>query len=168
MTGLILAPATDRNAAYDNFRKTMLDGVSNELYDEYTDVDLESPARVWGVTSSLEATWDSVDNGDWGLFYTRENEYQYAAQVIGKEHNHELGNEIRDNLLEDVEDDRNWDFLLFFHKPISISVSGHHVANLLNYGNYYPVRFVRVKDERLESIESKYDGIEGFIDAIRE
>jgi hypothetical protein len=90
------------------------------------------------------------------LFYTRKNEYRHAARVIGKEHNPELSDAIREGMLEDVSDERDWDFLLYLDNPVSISVSGDEVAGLLDYGNRFPVRFIRVTDERLESLEGEY------------
>jgi len=168
MTGLFLAPATDRKGAYGHFRKTVLDGVPTELHAEYTDEQLGTIARVWGLTSSIESTWDGVEEGDWMLFYTRENEYRHAARVIGKEHNPELGDAIREGMLEDVSDERDWDFLLYLDDPVSVSVSGDEVADLLDYGNRFPVRFIRVTDERLESLEGEYGDVDEFIKAIRE
>lgn len=168
MTSLFLTPATDRKGAYGHFRKTVLDGAPNELHGEHTDEELESTARVWGLTSSIESTWDGVDEGDWVLLYTQENEYRHAARVIGKEHNPELGDAIREEMLEDVSDEWDRDFLLYLDDPVSFSVSGDEVADLLDYGNRFPVRFIRVTDERLESLEGKCGDVDGFIDAIRE
>lgn len=91
MTSRFLAPSTDRKGAYGHFRKTVLDGVPSELFSEHTNEELRSTACVWSLTSSIESTWDGVDEDDWVLFYTRENEYRHAARVIGKEHNPELG-----------------------------------------------------------------------------
>lgn len=168
MTGLFLAPATDRKGAYGHFRKTMLDGVSTELYCKHTDKVSGTTAYLWGLTSSIKPTWEGVDQGDWVLFYTRENEYTHAARVIRKEHHPELGDTIREKILEDVSDERDWDFLLYFDEPISVGVSGDEVADLLDYGNKFPVRFIRVTSERLVSIESKYGGVDAFIDAIKQ
>lgn len=168
MTGLFLAPATDRKGAYEHFRKTVLDGVPMELYGRYSDEDLGSAARVWGLTSSIESTWETVNEGDWVLFYTQENKYEFATRVSAKVHNPDLGDAIRGEMLEGVSEERDWDFLLFLDDPISVSVSGKEVADLLDYGNRYPVRFMRVTNERLESLKSKYGDVDGFIDAVRE
>lgn len=168
MTGIFLAPATDRQEAYDHFCKTVLDGVPAELSFEYTDETIGSSTRVWGLTSSIESTWEGVDVGDWLLFYTRKNEYQYAVPVIDKEHNPEFGDAIQNEILRDVNGDRDWDFLLYLDEPLSVSVSGDVVAELLDYRNNYPVRFMRVTSERLESLKGEYGNIDGFIDAIQE
>jgi len=168
MTGLFLAPATDRKGAYGHFRKTVLDGVSNELHGEHADEELGSTTRVWGLTSSIESTWEGVEEDDWVLFYTRENEYSHAARVAAKEHNPELGDVIRGEMLEDVSDERDWDFLLYLDDLVSVLVSGDEVADLLGYGNRFPVRFIRVTDERLESLKTEYGDVDGFIDTIKE
>jgi len=168
MTGLFLAPATNRKGAYGHFRETVLGGVPREMYSDFIDEDLGPYAHVWGLTSSIKSTWENTDSGDWVLFYTRENQYEYAARVRGKQHNPDFGDAIREDLLDDVSGDRDWDYLLLFDDPIEISVSGDTVAELLEYRNRYPVRFIRVTMERLEGIESEYGGVDGFITTISE
>jgi hypothetical protein len=166
---LYLAPATRGGGVYRYFERTVLDGVDRDFYSDYSDADQGDNARVWGLTSSTEATWESTDEGDWLLFYTRENAYEYAAQVTGKEHNSELGDAIREKILDaDESENRNWDLLVFLEDPLSVSISGDDVQELLDYGNRFPVRFIRVTDERLESLEAEYGDVGEFIDAIRE
>lgn len=168
MTGLFLAPATDRKGAYGHFRKTVLEGVPRKMYSNFTEVDIGSYAHVWGLTSSIKPTWKNADTGDWVLFYTRKNQYEYAAQIKGKQNNPNLGDAIREEILENVSSDRDWNYLLFLDDPIAVSVNGDTVSELLDYGNQFPVRFIRVTSERLEAIESEYDGVDGFINSIRE
>ena len=166
---LYLAPATRGGGVYRYFERTVLDGVERSFYSDHSDADRGDNARIWGLTSSIEAAWESIDEGDWFLFYTRENEYEYAARVAGKEHNPELGDAIREEILDaDESENRDWDLLVFLEDPISVSVSGDDVQELLDYGNRFPVRFIRVTDARLESIEVEYGDVDGFIDAIRE
>jgi len=168
MTGLFLAPATDRKGAYGHFRKTVIGGIPIKLFGEYADVGLGSNARVWGLTSSIESTWEPIEEGDWVLFYTQENKYEFATRVSAKEHNPELGDAIRGEVLEDVSEERDWDFLLFLDDPVSVSVSGEEVADLLGYRNRFPVRFMRVTNERMESLKVEYGDVDGFINAVRE
>ena len=167
MTGLFLAPATDRKGAYEHFRKTMLDGISREMYSNFISEEVGSCAHVWGITSALQSTWVNAESDDWVLFYTYENQYEYAAQITGKQHNPDFGDAIREEILEDVSGDRDWNYLLLFDDPIEVSVSGDTVAELLNYGNSFPVRFLRVTSERLEAIKSGYEGVDGFISDVR-
>lgn len=168
-SGLFLAPATRRNDARSHFQLSMVEGVSAEFYDDYTDSDWGGTAPIWGLTTNTRPTWETVNEGDWVLFYTESNAYQYAARVAEKEHNPELGDAIRSELLDaDDEDERDWDFLLFFEEPVSVSATGEEVAELLDYGNIYPVRFIRVTDERLEALEGEYGDVESFIEKIRE
>jgi len=166
---LYLAPATRGGGVFRYFQKTVLDGIERSFYSNYLDAERGDTTRVWGLTSSMEAAWDIIDEGDWVLFYTRQNEYEYAARVVGKDHNPELGNAIRDEILDaDENENRDWDLLVFFDKPVSVSVSGGEVAELLNYGNRFPVRFIRVTDERFAALEAEYGSLDGFIDAIKD
>lgn len=168
MTGFFLAPATNRKGAYGHFRETVLGGVPREMYSNFIDEDLGLCAHMWGLTSSIKSTWENTHSGDWVLFYTRENQYEYAAQVRGKQHNPDFGDAIREELLDNVSGDWDWDYLLLFDDPIKVLVSGDTVAELLGYTNRSPVRFIRVTSERLEEIESEYGGVDGSITAISE
>lgn len=168
MTGLFLAPATDRQGAYDHFEKTVINGVMPELYSPHTEADLGGTARIWGVSSSMEPTWSGVNVDDWILFYTRENEYQYATQVVAKEHNPEFGDTIRKEILENIDNDRDWDLLLYLRAPISISITGDDIADLFNYDNSYPVRFIRVTRKRVELLEAEHGTINEFINNIKD
>jgi hypothetical protein len=170
MTGkLYLAPATRGGGVYRYFRRAVLDGISRDFFRDYTEADHGDSARVWGLTSTIEASWDTIEEGDWLLFYTRENEYEYACCVQGKEHNPDLGDVIREEVLDaDEGENRDWDFLVFLDDPVSVSVTGDEVSDLLDYGNRYPVRFTRVVGERLESLEADFGDVDGFVDAIGE
>lgn len=168
MNGLFLAPATDREGAYGHFDKTVLDGVPRDLFSEKTHESWGDVLHIWGITSSIRSTWENVDEGDWVLFYTHPNKYQWAAQVRRKTHNPELGGKLRNQVLDDVDENRDWDFLLFFEEPVSISIRGDEVADLLDYGNNFPVRFIRVTDERMELLVNEYGDLKNFIDSARE
>lgn len=165
---LYLAPATRGGGVYRYFERTVLSGVESDFYSDYSASDWGNNARVWGLTSSIKPEWKSIDEKDWLLFYTHENEYEYAAQVVGKEHNPELGQAIRDKVLDaNKNENRNWDLLVFLEDPISVSVSGDDIQELFDYGNRYPVRFIRVIEDRLTQFEFKYGNVGGFIDAIQ-
>jgi|GEM_PF-3926831 hypothetical protein len=162
-----LAPATRSGGVYPYLERAVRTGVERDFYEQFTESDYGDPARVWGLTSSIEPEWDSIDAGDWLLFYTRENSYEYAARVTGTEHNEPLGNALRTDVLDaDKSEDRNWDLLVFLDDPVPVSISGDDVQDRFDYGNRFPVRFIRVTDERLDSVHSEYGDVERFIDAI--
>lgn len=164
---LYLAPATRGGGVYKYLERTVLTGVEQNFYRKFSESDYGDPARVWGLTSSLKPEWESVDEGDWFLFYTHKNKYEYAAQVTGKEHNQPLGEALRTKILDaNQNEDRDWDLLILLDEPVPISISGDKVQELFDYGNRYPVRFIRVIDERLDTIYSEYRDIDQFIDDI--
>jgi hypothetical protein len=168
MTELFLAPASRRDDAFEIFDKTVLNGIERTTYSKYSDNNWGDFASIWGLTSSFETTWQSVNRGDWILFYTDSDQYEYAAKVTDKEHNPDLGDAIRTNLLN-VENsgNRDWDFLLVLESPVLVSISGHELADLLDYGNYYPVRFIRVTETRMQHLRKEYNSVSEFIQEIR-
>jgi hypothetical protein len=166
---LYLAPATRSGGVFRYLQITVLSGIQSDLYSNDLDSNRNQIIRVWGLTSSIKGSWDTIEKGDWLLFYTRENEYEYAARVIGKERNPELGNTIRNQVLDaDKTENRDWNLLVFLDEPVSVSVSGVEVAELFDYGNQYPVRFIRVTDKRLEALKGGYGDVEGFISVIEQ
>lgn len=168
MTEIFLTPASKRKNAFEIFRRTVLNGIEQSIYSDYSDNNWGNLARIWGLTSSFESSWQNVNRGDWILFYTDSDQYEYAAKVAEKEHNPRLGDAIRTDLLNVKNgEDRDWDFLLILEKPVSVSISGHKLADLLDYGNYYPVRFIRVTESRMENLREEYNSVNEFIKKIR-
>ena len=168
MVNLFLAPATRSGPAYDHFQKTVLKNSAHDIIKKSSTIDSNSD-RLWGLTSTIEASWETVNQGDWVLFYTQPNHYEYAAQVVGKEHNPELGELVREDILEDEKDsEKDWTFLLYLDKPVSVSVTGQSISKMLGYKNDYPVRFIRVTQERLNSLRKKYDSVDDFIKDIED
>lgn len=121
-----------------------------------------------GLSLRWETTWRKINAGDWILFYTDSDQYEYAAKVCNKEQNPELGDAICSNLLEvDDNESRDWDLLLVLEDPIPVEISGHELSELLDYGNYFPIRFIRVTQSRKEALTKEYNSADEFIQAIR-
>jgi hypothetical protein len=168
MKKLFLAPASKRYDAFNIFQRTVINGIDRRIYSQFSDSEWGDSARLWGLTSSFENTWKRISRGDWILFYTDSDQYEYAAKVSDKEHNPNLGDLIRSDVLDvKNEEDRDWDFLLCLEKPVSVEISGHKLASLLDYGHYYPVRFIWVTDSRMEHLQKEYDSVDHFIKEIR-
>lgn len=163
MTNLFLAPATRSGPAYRHFEKTVLKDTARNLIEEHSRIDTNSD-RLWGLTSTMEGSWETIDQGDWILFYTQPNHYEYATQVVGKEHNPRLGEVVREDILEDKNDaNKDWTFLVYVNNPVSVSITGESISRMLDYKNDYPVRFIRVTQERLDLLREKYNSVDDFI-----
>lgn len=163
---LFLIPATDRKAVFRFFSQTMLEGIPRNFYENYTNNDYGEQAHIWGLTSTTEGTWNTFQTGDWVLFYVSKNQYRYAGRVIGKQHNPNLGDAIRNEILEAENPHRDWDYLLFFDNPIEIQISGESVGEIFDYNMDYPVRVIRVTEERLRPVKEKHGSIRNFIEGI--
>jgi len=168
MTELFLAPASRRDDAFKIFDRTALNGIERATYSNHSDNNWGDSVGIWGLTSSFESTWQNVNKGDWILFYTDSDQYEYAAKVAEKGHNPDLGDAIRTDVLNmENNGNRDWDFLLILENPVSVSISGYELADLLDYGNYYPVRFIRVTESRMQHLREEYESINEFIHKIR-
>lgn len=168
MTGLFLAPASRRDSAFDIFHRTVFTGIKRETYSRYSDSNWGNTVSIWGLTSSFKSEWQNVNRGDWVLFYTDSNQYEFAAKVADKEHNPSLGGAIQADILDmESDENRDWDLLLIFETPVQVAISGHSLAELLDYGNYYPVRFIRVTESRMEHLREEHGSVDEFIQNIR-
>ncbi|WP_157744194.1 hypothetical protein [Halopenitus persicus] len=153
---------------FDIFQRTVLDGIGREIYSQYSEQEWGDSVNLWGLTSSMETTWGKVSTGDWILFYTGSDQYEYAAKVSDKEQNPDLGDVIRNNILGvDDDESRDWDLLLVLEDPVPVAISGHEVSELLDYGNNFPVRFIRVTQSRKEALQEEYISVDEFIQKIR-
>lgn len=161
---LFLAPATNREAL-QCLDRAVLEGFETNTRLNFPE-EVDTPVRVWGLIETILPTWKTIEEGDWILFYVDEDRYGYLTRIVGKCMDSELGESIRKEALgDDFNGVRDWDCLVFLDEPVEVEVSGRKVANTFGYGNNYPVRFIRVTEERWES--SEFDSVEEFIDSIR-
>lgn len=170
-TQLFLAPASkssDKNNAFDHFQTTVLEGLSTPIHDPDTDRSDTEESRVWGLTSNTEQSWEQIQVGDWILFYTDVDTYGYAAQVVGKEHNPLLGDRIRSNVLDlHKGEERDWAYLIYLGEPVEVDATGEYIADLFDYGNEFPVRFMRVTEERMDDLKTEYGSVDEFVESLR-
>jgi len=169
---VFLAPASrssSGNRAYQHFEKTVLKGVSRQLCSQYSSEIQIDPVRVWGLKSSIKTAWEEIQVGDWLLFYTDSDTYRFGAQVLDTEFNPELGDAIRSDILDlhGSEEGSDWDCLVYLDDPVEINASGKEIANIFDYGNNFPVRFIRVTAERMDKLENEFDSVTSFVNSLR-
>lgn len=169
---LFLAPASKSGNAYEHLNKSIIQGIDATDVDKDTDSDKRNLVRIWGLTTGLQNEWESVESGDWVLFYTGEENYQYAARISGKDNDPKLGEQIRSEFLnvtdKEIREGKKWELLLYLHPPINIDLSANLLSDWLGYKRSYQTRFQRVSEERLTNIENKFDSLDALINEFSE
>lgn len=147
------------DAAQENFRRTVLDGVSRDKVEAHTDPSVDStPIRVWGTKETVESTWENISPGDFLIFY-RDGTYEYAAEVISTERNEELGREIWPNF----EEDSPWVCVIYLQDPVQLNVDSAEIHDLAGYDIDYPMGFSPLNEMGIGGIRGRYGSVESFV-----
>jgi len=154
---IFLAPYGN-DAAFENFQKTVIDGVSPERISRHAE---EAPTeadmvRLWGAKSTLDGTWKKVEFGDYLCFY-RDGTYTHATEVLGTEINEDLAREIWPNF-----DDEPWSRIIYLAAPNEIDVPAAKVAELAGYDRDFPMGFSSLNEMGVGGIRGRYGSVEAF------
>jgi MoxR-like ATPase len=155
---IFLAPYGN-DAAYENFTRTVNQGVSAEEVRPYTDFDVETePVRLWGTKETVEGTWSSIDAGDF-LFFYRNGTYQWATEVLGTETNEALGKEIWPN----YEEGKPWSCIIYLKEPAELGVDSSEIHGLAGYDRDFPMGFAPLNDMGVGGVRGKYGSVESLV-----
>ncbi|WP_154019104.1 hypothetical protein, partial [Halococcus agarilyticus] len=154
---IFLAPYGN-NAALENFRRTVLNGVSSNAVTEHTDRTLSGDiVRLWGTKESVEGSWKGINSGDYLIFY-RDGTYTHATEVLATEKNAELGKATWSN----YEEDKPWLCIIYLGEPVEINADSSMVHDLAGYDIDYPMGFSPLNEMGIGGIRGKYGSVEAF------
>jgi len=165
-TRIFLAPCASERPQ-EHFSRTVEDGVPADVYKQYTSTELGESIGLWGVTEGLRATWEQVESGDYLLFYFGNEEYRYAAEVIGTEHNQELGLDVwpdfRDTSAGGEDTTDPWEYLIYLEDPLKVDIESAELHDWAGYGLRHAQRFMSLNDEGLDAIEREFGDVESYL-----
>lgn len=146
------------DAALENFRNTVLDGLSPDRVAAYTDDPpvRDGTVRLWGTKSTVDGTWSSVDPGDYLLFY-RDGTLTHSTAVVRTEQNEQLGREIWPNF-----DDEPWSRIIYLDEPHDLDEPSKEIFDLAGYGRSYPLGFSPLNEMGIGGIRGRYGSVEAF------
>jgi MoxR-like ATPase len=156
---VFLAPYGN-SAAYENFSRTVVDGVLGENVNTSSASDLwagEKPVRLWGTKETVEGSWSKIAEGDF-LFFYRDGSYTHAAEVLDTEQNKPLGKEIWPN----YETGSPWICIIYLSEPVELGVDSNEIHNLAGYDIDYPMGFSPLNDMGIGGIRGKYGSVEAL------
>lgn len=93
---LYIAPCSreHKEQTYRYFRETVLNPVSPDHFEPLREAGFETLTSIWGVVSGNQTHWESIDQGDVQVFYTKSGTYTHAAVVTDTEENQQLAEEL--------------------------------------------------------------------------
>lgn len=146
-------------AAAENFHRTVLEGVPVDRVRQFTDRTFEdNDVRLWGTKETVKGSWSKVEPEDF-LFFYRDGNYEYAAEVIHTEENEALGREIWPN----HEEDAPWSCIIFLREPIDIGVDSNEIHHFAGYDIDYPMGFSPLNEMGIGGIRGKYGSVEELV-----
>jgi len=155
---VFLAPIGNEAAA-DNFRRTVLDGVSADQVRPHAETDIDGETvHLWGTKSTVEGSWKKASPGDF-LFFYRDGSYEYAAEVQATEQNERIGRDIWPN----HEPDEPWVCLIYLDAPVELGVDSSEIHELAGYGRDYPLGFSSLNEMGVGGIRGRYGSVESLV-----
>ncbi len=166
---IFLVPC-DSAEARERLLRTVESGISID------ELDIEPPrtdgdvVRLWATTEEEQGSWSELREGDYLLFYTRNNPddkpyYSTAAKVIGRERNTEFAQNVWPDLDEDSSAQSNGigDHLIYLQKPIEVEVTTEELAAYYEYVSDGPHSFQRLDDSAMEAIRRDHGTVEEYV-----
>lgn len=169
-SSLFLTPCSKQGGesrAYRHLQDTVLGGVKKSTYSEYTNRDFGEQVAIWGATDGTKGTWDSLESGDYLLFYVGNENYRYAAEVLDKEENLELATELWPdfNTTTTGGDDPHdpWRWIIFLNDPIEVEIDGREIHGFADHQINYTQRFMRLNNRGQRRIRDGFGDVEGYL-----
>lgn len=104
--------------------------------------------RIWGTAESNKSTWDSINPGDYVLFYKR-GRYVYCAEIVLKMDNEKLAKTI----WGEYENGETWSLVFFVKNIRPIQISREKFNMIAGYdADFIPQAFMRVNDDAAKKI----------------
>lgn len=155
---LFLAPCSNDDA-YAHLKDTVLERVPIETVKKFSDRNFDHDVvSVWGNREGTSSSWETIEAGDFLLFY-REGEYIYGAEIIDTEENGELAEELWPD-----DDGDPWSYIIYLKEPFKLDISQDEINNLAGYAeNNVCQGFQSLNDQGIESIQDTYGSITGFL-----
>jgi MoxR-like ATPase len=147
------------DAAYKNFRRTVVEGLSADEYGiDQNYCASEGTAHLWGTKGTVRSSWSNIEPGDFLIFY-RDSEYTHAAEVIATEEDEDLGKAVWSN----YEEGAPWLCIIYLDEPVKLGVASSEVHGLAGYDIDYPMGFSPLNEMGVGGIRGKYGSVESFV-----
>lgn len=148
------------------FEQTVLKGVEQKYYKKYVQDDYGDTLHVWGITQQKGDRHSRMGPGDFLLFYSGNNRYEYAAEILGGEQNEELVQSLKTNVMEEEHDlkglDR-WDYCIYLQSPFSIDIDSRRLHDYAGHSSNQPFDFTKLNKRGRKAIESEYGDVPTYI-----
>lgn len=143
-------------------------GVGKPFYSRFTSKDFGESVSVWGTTEGSEVYWTQIAEGDYLLFYIGNEQYRYAAKVIGKEQNSEFADALWPDWGERLTGGNDpgdpWTHIIYLESPTEVDISGYEIhSDFADHKNNYTQRFMRFTGA--DEIIARFGSVEDYIAA---
>lgn len=165
---IFLAPCSRQGGnsrAYRHLLDTVVGGVNLDTCSASTKRSGE--VSVWGLTDGNKNRWDAIEPGDYLFFYVGDGLYEYATEVLDKEPNRALAEELWPNYgAGDVGGDDPgdpWTYIVYLGSPVRINLDAKDVHDPAGHKQRYTQRFMRLNEQGREALIADAGSVEAFI-----
>lgn len=169
--GLVLASATSPTEQ-EIFDSLVYRGIDRERLRPYIIGEQERIVHAWPVPEADHVNTESIQSGDFVLFYRGSNRYSWAAQVSEVVTDRELANDLAQYVTveasEDVSPSQEFsDTVLLLDIPIPIELRSYTLHELLNINQDALTRTVVPSPESVSAIVDEYGSLEQLLQSVR-
>lgn len=152
--------ASSNPAAQDNFNRTVLEGVDIDQVRQHTTVPFDTEKLpIWGTLEANVGVWKQLQIGDF-LFFYQDGMYSYAARILGREENEDLGK----TLWPDHEEGKPWKYIMYLFDVTETNITTDEINDLADYqDDFFPRGFQSLNQKGVNGIRSRYGTVWEFV-----
>lgn len=166
VSSIYLAPCSN-STARSHLQRMVVSEVPREKYGQYTGRNYGASVGIWGLVEGNRGSWKQITPGDYLFFYTGDETYQYAAQVLGTEYNPELGEALWPNYDEESVGGGDpmdpWHQLIYLGPAAEVDLDSAWLHGEAGYGINHIVGFQSLNDHGHEALIERFGGIDEFV-----
>ncbi|WP_318571213.1 HNH endonuclease [Salinigranum marinum] len=162
----------NKKIPYQNFKRSVLQGVSPKDHPLVEELGYTRPVSVWGIAKSFESNHSALTEGqDYVLFYTKKRIYTHAARLHKKAISDDLARDVWERkderqLNRDPEEERS--LLMFFTDVFRVDIPAPDLHKLLNYDIDYLLGGSKMpRESRLAGLRSKFGSVPAYVESFR-
>lgn len=171
--GVVLASATSPTEQ-TLFDELVQRGIDREQLESFHPPGEDGIVHAWPLPMADDIDTDSIDAGDFVLFYGGQNRYSWAAKVRAIEHDSAaIESAFRDILSYrqanvSLPDDQFGPALLYLEIPIPIDLESYRLHDLVGVEQEALTRSLIPDDEAIANLEDEFGSVEAMLRTVRD
>lgn len=141
-------------------------GIEKKYYQKYVQDDYGDTLLLWGITQQKGERHSRMGSGDYLLFYSGNDRYEYAAEILKIEQNQELIQSLKTNILKEQHDVRGlnqWDYCIYLQSSFSVDIDSRRLHDYAGHSSNQPFDLIKLNKRGKKAIENEYGDIAAYL-----